>query len=90
MPKAVADDLIAKSGGDSAKLESSLGLKPGTLGNNPVRVDVSSPSGLRMPSGNEIGANSQWRPGGFTPGGIPEATINSPAPSEYTVTSIFR
>lgn len=90
MPKAVADDLIAKSGGDIAKLESSLGLTPGTLGTNPVRVDVSSPSGLRMPSGNEIGANSQWRPGGFTTGGIPEATINSPAPSEYTVTSIFR
>mgnify|MGYP002651150812 CR=1 FL=1 len=33
--------------------------------------------GLRMPSGNELGANDQWVPGGFTSGGVPEATIDT-------------
>jgi hypothetical protein len=42
-----------------------------------------------MPSGNEYGANPQWVPGGYTSGGIPEATIDSPAPGAYIVNSIF-
>lgn len=54
-----------------------------------MRVDISSPSGLRMPSGNEIGANLQWKPGGYTSGGIPEATINAPQLGEYTLKTIF-
>lgn len=28
---------------------------------------------LRIPSGNEAGANSHWIPGGKTDGGVPEA-----------------
>lgn len=31
---------------------------------------------LRIPSGNEGGANSQWVPGGFTAGGVPEAVVD--------------
>lgn len=64
MPKSVADNLIAEAGGDVAKLEKLLSLDPGTLGTNPVRLDIQNPSGLRMSSGNELGANSQWIPGG--------------------------
>ena len=30
-----------------------------------------------MPSGNEEGANSLWLPGGFTPGAIPKAIVDS-------------
>lgn len=65
-----------------------MGLDYGSLGNSPVRIDISNPSDLRIPSGNELGANSQWLPGGFTAGGIPEATIKSPLPGEYIVKPI--
>lgn len=41
-----------------------------------------------MPSGNELGANTQWLPGGYTQGGIVEATITSPKPSEYIISKI--
>jgi hypothetical protein len=88
MPKSVADALITQSGGDVAKLEELLSLEPGTLGSNPVRVDIESPEGLRMPSGNEFGANSQWIPGGYTGGRITEATIDPAVPGTYTVTPI--
>jgi hypothetical protein len=88
MPKGVADNLIAQSGGSIATLEQLLGLESGTLGASPVRIDVPNPTGLRMPSGNELGANSQWIPGGYTSGGIIEAVIDSPPPSQYFVSPI--
>jgi len=31
---------------------------------------------LRIPSGNEGGANGQWIPGGYTSGGVPEAVLD--------------
>jgi len=37
-----------------------LGLSKGDLGDVPVRIDISNPTGLRMPSGNEAGANNFW------------------------------
>lgn len=88
MPSSVADELIQAAGGDIAKFEQFLGLPPGSLGDNPVRVGIPDPSGLRMPSGNEIGTNDDWYPGGYTSGGTPEAVINLPAPGDYTVTPI--
>lgn len=42
-----------------------------------------------MPSGNELGANSQWLPGGYTKGGIPKAVINPVKPSDYQTSSVF-
>lgn len=33
---------------------------------------------LRIPSGNEAGANKNWIPGGYLPTGIPEAVIDVP------------
>lgn len=89
MPKSVADRLISESARDVSRLEDLLGLERGTLGTNPVRVDVASPTGLRMPSGNELGANSYWVSGGRTYGGIPEATINPVAIERYQVTPLF-
>ena len=39
---------------------------------------------IRIPSGNEAGANSHWIPGGLTDGGTPEAIINKiPNNDEY-------
>ncbi|HET6991442.1 MAG TPA: hypothetical protein VFJ43_08970, partial [Bacteroidia bacterium] len=80
MPKAQADALILEANGSISSLENLLGLTPGELGNNPIRIDISSPSGLRMPNGNELGANNQWIPGGETSGGIPEATVDQIQP----------
>ena len=74
-----ADALLAKAGGDPNALEDALGLPRGTLENNPlVRVDVPSPRscGLRVPSGNEAGANDLWIPGGKLPGGTSEGVID--------------
>ena len=31
---------------------------------------------IRIPSGNEGGANSQWIPGGYTNDGVPEAVMD--------------
>lgn len=88
MPTSIADDLIARARGDISELERLLGLDPGELGTNPVRIDIVNPSGLRMPSGNEKGANSKWIPGGYTSGGIPEIIIDSPGPGQYTIRPI--
>ena len=88
MSSSVADDLIVQAGGDVSKLEKLLSLESGSLGTSPVRVDVKNPTNIRIPSGNELGANSQWLPGGYTGGGIPEVTITSPKPGEYIVNPI--
>ena len=88
MPKAEADRIIKEAGGSTAKLEDLLGLSRGTLGANPVRVDIPKPTGLRMPSGNELGTNNQWVPGGKTSGGIAEATVDPVPKGGYTVRSI--
>ena len=53
LPSSVADTLVSNAN-NVAELEQSLALEPGTLGSNPVRIDVPSPSGLRFPSGNEL------------------------------------
>lgn len=44
-----------------------------------IRIDVEDISDLniRIPSGNETGANSLWFPGGFTSGGIAEAITDT-------------
>lgn len=88
MPKAVADELISRAG-SVADLERMLSLDAGALGKNPVRIDIPAPTGLRFSSGNELGANSQWRPGGYTGGNIPEATIDRVNPGSYTSHRIF-
>lgn len=89
MPKFVADGIIQEANRSISKLEQLLSLEPGALGDSPVRLDIEAPQGLRMPSGNELGANEFWIPGGSTGGGIPEAVIDSPLPEEFISTPIF-
>lgn len=89
MPSNVADEIIAEANGDVRELEILLGLKQGDLGEFPVRVDIDNTNGLRMPSGNEKGATSEWIPGGYTSGGIPEAIIDSPPVGDYTISNIY-
>jgi len=58
-------------------LEDALGYNPGALQNKTIYIyDVPSPS-LKMPSGNEGGANNLWLPGGKTSGGRSEAVLNN-------------
>lgn len=64
--------------GDVSVLETALGYDPGALvGKEIYMLNLEKPTVL-MPSGNEGGANSLWRPGGYThPGGMREAVLDN-------------
>ena len=76
-------------------MESALGLVEGFLDSNKiVRIDIDHPEqfNLRIPSGNEAGANEQWIPGGKLPDGASEAVIDGgsvPSP-DYSVTDALK
>ncbi|MGT2965088.1 T7SS effector LXG polymorphic toxin [Streptococcus acidominimus] len=76
MPKDFGDNVILGAKGDISKIESALGFDVGHFadGGGLIRIDVANLDevGLRLPSGNEFGANNHWLPGGFTDGGVPE------------------
>jgi hypothetical protein len=79
MPKKEVDKLLLETNGDKRALERALGLPDGMLdADQLVRVDIPNPKGVnvRIPSGNEAGANSQWIPGGKLPGGNHEAVVD--------------
>ncbi|MFV3413549.1 PAAR domain-containing protein [Pseudomonas nitroreducens] len=80
MARSDMDAVVAKyrESGDVAVLEDALGYKKGDLvGKDIYRVNIDNPK-VVMPSGNEGGANSLWRPGGVTyPGGNREAVLDN-------------
>ncbi|GBE65663.1 hypothetical protein MFM001_21250 [Mycobacterium sp. MFM001] len=79
MPKSEADALMDATQGDPRALEKALGLPDGFLESKKlVRIDIAQPQefNLRIPSGNEAGANEQWLPGGLLPDGASEAVID--------------
>ena len=80
MPKNYCDDIAGKAGSDISYYEKALGFDSGHFSNGGglVRIDIENLNdlNLRLPSGNEAGANSHWIPGGQTEGGIPEAITN--------------
>jgi hypothetical protein len=93
LSKHEADELMRSTQGNPRAMERSLGLPPGFLEeHNVLRIDVPDPQSynLRVPSGNEAGANSDWIPGGYLPDGLREAVIDGAAvpPDRYTVTEI--
>ncbi|WP_442955492.1 hemagglutinin repeat-containing protein, partial [Pectobacterium sp. 1950-15] len=79
MPKSEFDKLIKESSGNLRIVEKKLGLESGYLGNSNTGVfyikkqDIKN---LKIPSGNELGANKFWLPGGKTSGGISEAVMD--------------
>ncbi len=83
MPKAVADKAIKEARGNVFILESLLFLPSGSLGKSPYRIDIAKPKNLRIPSGNEEGANEGWVPGGYLGSGLPEAVIDKIEPAQY-------
>ncbi len=81
MPKSEADAIIAKTAGDKRAMEKALGFPEHSLEDDElIRVNFDDPRalGLRIPSGNEAGANSLWIPGGKLPTGLNEAVIDVP------------
>ncbi|MGA6106297.1 PAAR domain-containing protein [Pseudomonas solani] len=80
MPKHEADQLLASTKGNKRAMEEALGLPKDFLESNSlVRVDIPEPGklNLRIPSGNEAGANEFWIPGGKLPNGNTEAVIDA-------------
>lgn len=79
-------NILDETRGNPVELAERLGLDPDTFLNangNPIDVEVrhfepSELTNLRMPSGNEAGANENWIPGGGLPTGVPEAAIDVP------------
>ena len=82
------EQLIEETGGDLAKVEDKLQLRPGELtsGNTVIAyIEPKDLQNLRVPSGNERGAwDGLWVPGGFTGKGVPEAVVDLPANTPYT------
>jgi hypothetical protein len=65
--------------GTLSDVESALGLPDGYLKDfEVIRVDIANPENynVRIPSGNEAGANDYWLPGGLLPEGMAEAVID--------------
>ena len=79
-PNHEIDEIIAKAAGDKKALEKALGFPDGFLDKETmVRIDIPSPQGfnLRIPTGNEAGANALWIPGGKLPNGNLEGVIDA-------------
>lgn len=87
LPYRSADVLLKITGGDVAKIEESLGVPAGAWGPPEVLLllVISDPGALnvRMPSGNESGANEFWIPGGYTSGGEMEAVLDPVPKTSY-------
>lgn len=92
MPKTVCDDIAKAANGNLAVYEQTLGFEPGYFRGHGglVRIDVLDVDDLhiRIPSGNEAGANAWWLPGGYTSGGVPEAVSDLIPKSRILVTRL--
>ncbi|BCZ45186.1 hypothetical protein psyc5s11_12530 [Clostridium gelidum] len=77
LPKKYCDGVVSRANGNISIIEKELGFPNGYFsdGGGLVRIDCDDVTGvnLRIPSGNETGANSLWLPGGYTSGNVPEA-----------------
>ena len=85
------EELMASTQGDMALIEKELAIPAGDWQSRVMcRVDVKLPKDfdLRMPSGNEEGANEFFKPGGFTANGVPEAVVNAIPEGKYLFKAI--
>ena len=91
MMKSEMDSVLIKSHGDLSRIEHELGIPAGAWKHRIlVRIDIPKPKKLklRMPSGNEIGANVLWLPGGLLPTGYKEAVIDRIPKGRYKASLI--
>lgn len=92
MCKKEMDDLLQKANGQLNYVETELGIPDGMWKNTEIiRIDIRRPKKLklRLPSGNETGANDLWIPGGKLPNGYLESVINPVPEGKYTETIII-
>ena len=81
------DDVVKEAKGNMRVIEQKLGLEFGFLNDNDVMIvlikkeDFINP---RFPTGNEIGVNNLWIPGGLTSGGIPELVMDFSLSSKFS------
>ena len=70
--------------------DNSLFVMPKNYCDGLIRIDAPNTPELniRIPSGNETGANIHWIPGGKTSGGVPEAITNTIPLKDTTITRI--
>ena len=80
MPTYICDNIDKIAKGDLSIWEEKLSFTKGYFTNQGgiIRLDIYyiKDLNLRMASGNELGANEYWIPGGYTIGGIPEAVTD--------------
>ena len=79
MPKSEFDNVLKESGGDLRVVEQKLGLDLGYLGDKDTMAVYIKPEDMKdikIPSGNEAGANNYWIPGGKTSGGVSEGVLD--------------
>lgn len=70
---------MKSTNGDLSKVEVKLSLPKGYLTSGEVGtyyIKPQSTSGVKIPSGNENGANIQWLPGGKTANGLQEGVLD--------------
>ena len=91
MTRGDIDAMLGRANGDIAIIERELGIPAGTwAGQTLVRIDIPNPRGLnvRMPGGNEAGANALWLPGGRLPTGQLEAVVDQVPAGHYVETVV--
>jgi len=79
IPKEIGDRIEKQLSKKStfAAGEAELGIPAGAwAGQEIIRVTINDIPNLRMASGNEVGANKYWMPGGYLPNGLPEAVCD--------------
>lgn len=94
-PRDELQNILDETGGDAHEIARRLGMDPADFHvdrdlNKPLldveirNFDPSELENLRIPSGNESGANTHWIPGGYLPTGVPEAVIDVPGSATGT------
>ena len=78
--------MLQKTAKNVAAIEVELGIPAGSWQGKPLaRIDIPNPEELhvRLPSGNEMGANALWLPGGHLPTGYSEAVVDRIPKGKY-------
>lgn len=91
MSKTEMDDLLKKAKGNLSYLEDELGIPSGGWkGKELIRIDILNikKQNIRMPTGNEAGANDLWLPGGKLPKGYSESVMDAIKKGVYKEISI--
>ena len=86
MARQEMDAMLQKTSKNVAAIEVELGIPAGSWQGKPLaRIDIPNPEELhvRLPSGNEMGANALWLPGGHLPTGYSEAVVDRIPKGKY-------